>query len=421
MAFDLDEVLKKRNAIPPEARERFDVLIKDVDHNMMYAKHVLNTIDWWLGYRGALMGTPTLTTDPNISTACVTIDPVTGMIDYYFNVYFAASLSPGDIAFIMAHECLHLVLGHLELIDVFKIEFHQIWNVVCDAFINEYLHRSLRWKKGAKEPDKIDWVTSNGIRWEDLPEEIQKKHPMDQVKGEVEVTAIEIYDEFIAYLKMQGVDPNKFEKAVEQKNFGRKVQRRKRQEQNQRGSGEKREVIYQKTYAETGDIVWVKSKRKYGIIKDLRRTKDQKGEADIDCNTDLTDDDYHRLNRAVGITGALKKKTYPLTRKIVDVYAKLKASEVSRFPSKARPGMEIEVHTAGEAEPAWSDIAKAVGVPEINELTDVDIAMKEYDERTLMSPEEIEAESIRRHNELVRKARATRQAIASRGGGRWEM
>src|SRR5690348_10086904 len=144
MAYNLEEVMGKLRTLPPERREAFDKLVHDVDHMMMYAKHALNQTNWWLGYRGSLMGTPILTIDPDIPTACVALDPVLGCIDYYFNLYFAASLSPGDIAFIMAHECLHLVLGHLEQMKLFNIEYQEIWNVVTDAFINEYLHRTLR-------------------------------------------------------------------------------------------------------------------------------------------------------------------------------------------------------------------------------------------------------------------------------------
>jgi hypothetical protein len=390
MAYSIEEVIKKRNALPPEKQEAFDDLVSAVDHNLMYAKHVLNTTNWWLGYRGSLMGTPILTTDKGIPTACVALDPYNGTVNYYFNLYFAASLSPGDIAFIMAHECLHLVLGHLEQMKIFHIQFQEIWNIVTDAFINEYLHRSLRWTKGAKDPDKIDWVTSNGIRWTDLPEEIQKKHPLEGVKGQVEVAAIEIYDEFVAFLEAKGIDPNKFEQAVKQKRFGRQVKRKQRIEENKRGSGEKGETIYEKVFAAPGDIVWVKSQGKYGIIKDVRRTKDQKGEADIDCDNAVKQDDYKRLNRAIGVTTAVKKKSYPLSRKIVDEYGKLIGQ--------------------GQAEPSWDELARAVGVPEIAQLTKIDAAQKAYDIETIMTPEEIEAEELRKEKELLQRAKSYAKA-----------
>jgi hypothetical protein len=394
MAYSIEEVMKKRNSLPPEKQESFDDLVSAVDHNLMYAKHVLNTTNWWLGYRGSLMGTPILTTDKDIPTACVALDPYNGTVNYYFNLYFAASLSPGDIAFIMAHECLHLVLGHLEQMKIFHIQFQELWNIVTDAFINEYLLRSLRWTKGAKDPDKIDWVTSNGIRWTDLPEEIQKKHPLEGVKGQVEVAAIEIYDEFVAYLEAKGIDPNKFEEAVQQKRLGRQIKRKQRIEQGKRGSGEKGETIYEKVFAAPGDIVWVKSQGKYGIIKDVRRTKDQKGEADIDCDSAVKKEDYRRLNRAIAVTSQLNKKAYPLSRKIVDEYGKLIA--------------------AGQAEPSWDDLARATGVREIASLTQIDAAQKAYDEETIMTPEEIEAEEIRKQNELVKKARSFATAGTAR-------
>jgi hypothetical protein len=401
MAYDLDEVLKKREALPPERRAPFDDLVTDVDANMLYAKHVLDMTNWWLGYRGALMGTPVITTDPDIPTACVSIDPYTGLINYHFNLFFAASLSVGDIAFIMAHECLHIVLGHLEQIEIYNIEFHQIWNIVTDAFINEYLLRSLRWTKGAKDINKLDFMTKNGVRWTDLPPEIQDAHPLDEVKGEVEVTSIQIYDEFIDYLRKVGVDPNKFEKECENKRFGRQIQRKKRADEGQRGSGDRGEPIFQKVYSAPGDLVWVKSHEKYGIIKDLRRTKDQKGEADIDCDNAIALEDYREANRAIGITTAVGKKSYANSRKIIDAYGKLKKA-------------------AGEGKPSWDDLARIVGIPEIGELTEVDIAKEAYDAGTIMTPEEIEAESVREYNKIVAKARATRQA-ASAAEGVWAM
>jgi hypothetical protein len=389
MAFSVKRILEKRNSLPPQRQEAFDKLVAAVDHNLLYARHILNMTrgggkGWWLGYRGSLMGTPILVVDPDIPTACVALDPVQGKINYYFNLYFAASLSPGDIAFVMAHECLHLVLGHLEQMGIYHIQYGEIWNIVTDAFINEYLHRSLSWTKGAKDRNKLNWTLKNGIRWEDLPQSIQDAHPLDQVRGQVEVTSIQIYNEFLAFLKEEGIDPNQFEEAVEEKRYGRRIKRKKRIENNQRGSGEAGETIFQKVYSAPGDLVHVNTHRKYGIIKDLRRTKDQKGEADVDCDNTVTKEAYRRLNRAIGVTTMTHKKSYPLSRKIVDEYAKLVA--------------------AGQAEPSWDDLARATGVKEIANLTGVDAAQAAYDKETIMTPEEIEAEERQKEDELLAKA-----------------
>jgi Putative metallopeptidase domain len=391
MAFNSEEILKKRKTLPPEKQGTFDELVAAVDFNLIYAKHILTYTrtggrGWWLGYRGSLMGTPILTTDPDIPTACVALDPISGKINYYFNLYFAASLSPGDVAFVMAHECLHLVLGHLEQMGIYHIQYPELWNVVTDAFINEYLHRALNWTVTARDMDKLDWTLSNGIRWTDLPQEVQDKYPVNETRGQIEVTSIQIYDEFITYLEKEGIDPNKFEQAVEEKRYGRNIKRRKRIEENKRGSGEKGETIYERVYVEPGDLVFIKSKSKYGLIKDLRRTRDQKGEADIDCDNTISLDDYRRLNRAIGITAAMKKKSYPLSRKIVDAYAKLVAS--------------------GQALPSWDDLARATGVKEIASLTQIDAAQAAYDEETIMSPEEIEAEELRKEQELLKRAKS---------------
>ena len=398
MAYNIDEVYnKKRGTLPPERLETYDRLVAAVDHTLLYAKHILNCTrgggkGWWLGYRGSLMGTPILTTDPDIPTACVALDPTSGKINYYFNLYFAASLSPGDVAFVMAHECLHLVLGHLEQMQMYNIQYGEIWNIVTDAFINEYLHRSLSWTKGAKDKEKLDWTLKNGVRWEDLPPEIQDAHPLDQVRGQIEVTSLQIYHEFLAFLEKEGIDPNRFEEAVENKRMGRQVKRKKRIENNQRGSGEAGESIYQKCYTAPGDMVFVKSARKYGIVKDLRRTKDQKGEADVDCDTSVSRDSYRRLNRAIGITTISHQKSYANSRKIVEAYNKLVA--------------------AGQALPSWDDLARATGIKEISTLTQIDAAQAAYDEETIMTPEEIEAEEAQNEKDLLAKAIANAQGYA---------
>ena len=75
--------------------------------------------------------------------------------------------------------------------------------------------------------------------------------------------------------------------------------------------------------------------------------------------------------------------------------------------------------TGEEGKPSWDDLARLTGIPEIGELTEVDTAKEAYDKETIMTPEEIEAESVRKYNEILRKARATRQAIAD--AGRWTM
>jgi Putative metallopeptidase domain len=391
MPYSADEIFAKRNELPPEKVGKFDELVHAVDHNMLYAKHVLNCSrgegkGWWLGYRGSLMGTPIITCDPDIPTACVALDPVQGKINYYFNLYFAASLSPGDIAFVMAHECLHLVFGHLEQMQTFNIQYQEIWNVVTDAFINEYLHRSLKWTSGARDRDKLDWTLDHGIRWEDLPPEIQDAHPLDQVKGQIEVTSIQIYHEFLEFLAKEGVDPNQFEEAVEQKRYGRKIKRRKRIEENKRGSGDANESIFEQVFAGAGDLVLVRSHNRYGIIKELRRTKNQKGEADVDCDNAVKKDDYRRLNRAIGVTTMTHQKSYANSRKIVDAYNKLVA--------------------AGQALPSWDDLARATGIKEISHLTEIDIAQAAYDEETIMTPEEIEAEEQAKEDALLAKAKS---------------
>jgi hypothetical protein len=358
---ELEELREKYKYHTPEEQAATERTFQLADKRLEFAARILASAHWWLGWKGALMGKPILTTDPEISTACVGFNPVNSKIDYYFNVWFAASLSAGDIAFVIAHEAMHLIFGHVRQIKMFQIEYMQIWNIVTDAYINEFLKRTLKWSSGLRTEERQDWTLQNGIYWKDLPKAVREKYPVKpgEVKGTVEIdqTCLELYQAMITDMESKGIDPNQFEKAVENKSFGRQVKRKRKVD---RGEESSEEVVSQKVYVEPGDVVFVKSHDTYGLIEKLKRVADQEGEADIFYTDDITQPEWVWLSRAIGITTQLGKKSFPTSRKIVETYARMKA--------------------AGTRPMTWEPFAAAVGIPEIANLDEIDRLIKERDD-----------------------------------------
>jgi len=79
-----------------------------------------------------------------IPTACVGVPQdgqqghgSTSGFEYHFNPQFALKLPASQLAFVAAHETLHIVLNHLALSD--KYPDHSLFNIAADCVINDYL------------------------------------------------------------------------------------------------------------------------------------------------------------------------------------------------------------------------------------------------------------------------------------------
>src|SRR4051794_35783066 len=125
-----------------EARERIQSIdlpehwqesIDYLDENFaFFLTHVLN------------MGKPQW--EYGIKTAAVAL-PMTGAdmndFSYLFNPVFAALLEPEELAFIEAHETMHVLLNHLRLLEkgkkVGKFKDAHKFNIAADCVINDYL------------------------------------------------------------------------------------------------------------------------------------------------------------------------------------------------------------------------------------------------------------------------------------------
>jgi hypothetical protein len=115
--------------LPEHWQESIDYL----DENFaFFLTHVLN------------MGKPEWRYD--IKTAAVAL-PMTGAdmndFSYLFNPVFAALLEPEELAFIEAHETMHVLLNHLRLLEkgkkVGKFKDAHKFNIAADCVINDYL------------------------------------------------------------------------------------------------------------------------------------------------------------------------------------------------------------------------------------------------------------------------------------------
>lgn len=115
--------------LPTHWRGAIDYL----DENFaFFLTHVLN------------MGTPEW--DMSIPTAAVALPTRgAGMDDFkfLFNPTFAALLDPEELAFVAAHECMHVLLNHLMLLDKGKqrgkFADAKKFNIAADCVINDYL------------------------------------------------------------------------------------------------------------------------------------------------------------------------------------------------------------------------------------------------------------------------------------------
>jgi hypothetical protein len=125
-----------------EAKERIENIhlpdhwracIDHLDENFaFFLTHVLN------------MGAPEW--DMSLPTAAVALPSRGASMDefkFLFNPTFAALLEPEELAFVAAHECLHVLLNHLMLLDKGKqrgkFKDARKFNVAADCVINDYL------------------------------------------------------------------------------------------------------------------------------------------------------------------------------------------------------------------------------------------------------------------------------------------
>lgn len=83
------------------------------------------------------MGAPIFT--ESIETACVSFDKVGEQIGFMFNPKFYAKLTPYERRFVIAHECLHVILNHGVRSRDMRRGYMDIANVAMDVVVNHAL------------------------------------------------------------------------------------------------------------------------------------------------------------------------------------------------------------------------------------------------------------------------------------------
>jgi len=231
---------------------------------LQFAFKILDNTNWWVGWRGSVLGLPILTYDPAMPTACVGFNETSGKVDFFFNANFLRHLTVGDICYVYAHEAMHVILDHVGR----KKKYHTVWNVVTDAFINTYLDGNLKWGVGIKHRDRLDYILSNGIRWDSLPKRIQLEYPVENIN---QYSADEVYDSMIEHMLRIGEDPAQFDKEGAVSKVGE-------YEEDEEGGNLVNgsiKLVKKRVLAKVGDVVFVKSKRAYGRITSIDRNKEK--------------------------------------------------------------------------------------------------------------------------------------------------
>jgi hypothetical protein len=270
----------------PTSQEAAEMLAKakvNVNFGMLLLRHT----SWWIGWRTFLLGSPYFCfRNPNISTAAVSLNPHSGTVDFWFDVEFACKLSGGDVAYIIAHESMHVVFNHLER----SKKFQSIWNIVTDAFINEYLDHNLKWSPGVAASYWQEFTLKNGIRWSSLPKEIQKAFPKENID---DYSADQIYQAMIEDLSKKGIDLNQLEQQI--KDMARRVG-----EMINKGilkgkvPGSSSQVVRKKVPLKVGDPVFIKSKGIYGTVtKITSENNDPTSEIEV-SESNLSRDDFFK-------------------------------------------------------------------------------------------------------------------------------
>lgn len=83
--------------------------------------------------------------DSSIPTACVSFNELGQNIDFRFNGDFWQTLSDYDKQFVIAHECLHVILNHGYR--GLKCEHKMVANVAMDIAVNHMLVREFKFDR----------------------------------------------------------------------------------------------------------------------------------------------------------------------------------------------------------------------------------------------------------------------------------
>jgi predicted metal-dependent peptidase len=99
-----------------------------------------------------------------------------GGIEFYFNPTFIESLETEELAFVMAHEAMHVLADHIKV----RKDNHMLYNICCDVLVNSWLKHASDFTLGP-ELEQMLWDAK------------KIEYPVDQLLNYV--TAEDLYDE----------------------------------------------------------------------------------------------------------------------------------------------------------------------------------------------------------------------------------
>jgi predicted metal-dependent peptidase len=101
-----------------------------------------------------------------------------GGVEFFFNPNFIESLTVEELAFVMAHEAMHVLADHIKV----RKPNHMLWNICCDVIVNTWLQHSANFEIGnelkemtwdAKKIDYPEYQLLQYISADDLYDELE--------------------------------------------------------------------------------------------------------------------------------------------------------------------------------------------------------------------------------------------------------
>ena len=140
------------------------------------------------------MGVPNISED--IPTACVKFNKSGALMSFEFNPKFWDSLTDYERAFVIAHECLHVILNHgLRNPSVNQAE-HLIANIAMDIAVNEMLSNSFKFdlNKITNCPDIC--LCDTVFKEENVPNDRSFEYYLDKLKktSNISMSTLDVHD-----------------------------------------------------------------------------------------------------------------------------------------------------------------------------------------------------------------------------------
>lgn len=150
------------------------------------------------------MGSPNLSEE--IPTACVKFDKSGSLLSFDFNPKFWDSLTDYERAFVIAHECLHVILNHGSRNPSKNHAEHLVANIAMDVAVNEMLLNSFKF-----DLDKIkncpNICLCDTVFEEEIPNDRSFEYYLGKLKqtSNISMSTLDIHD-FLSNVDQKALD-----------------------------------------------------------------------------------------------------------------------------------------------------------------------------------------------------------------------